>query len=79
MMSVYWRTPMDNLNFIKDIFSQDTGGGMDCDIIVLIDGTVIVLSEEAIVLYPNLESWEDNLKMQLGTIYRPQEVLDSAA
>lgn len=64
---------MEHRNFVKEVFTQDTGGGMMCDFILLKDGTVLVLSEEAIVLYPSLEAWEDDISQQIGTIFRPQE------
>ncbi len=53
------------------MYSQDTGGGFFCDIMVLDDGRVLVISEEAIVLYKNLKTWEDNPNQQEGVIYRP--------
>jgi hypothetical protein len=69
---------MENLNFVKQAFTQDTGGGMECDVLVLKDGTALVISEEAIVLYKDLEAWEENVTLQIGTIFRPQESQESA-
>lgn len=58
------------LSFVKSIYSQDTGGGFICDILELNDGHVLVISEEAIVLYRDLETWEDNPSEQEGVVYR---------
>lgn len=69
---------MDFLNFIQEIYTENTGGGIDCDVLVLRDGTVLVISEEAVVMYENLEAWEDNAAQQIGTILRPLESRDSA-
>ncbi len=59
-----------HLYYIRDTFSQDTGGGFLCDIMLLDDGCVLVISEEAIVMYKDLETWENNPKKQEGVIYR---------
>ena len=43
---------------------------------VLGDGTVLVVGEDSIVLYRNMEAWEDATeKGQVGTIYRPVNVM----
>lgn len=55
---------------IKDTYSQDTGGGMECDVLLLEDGTVLVISEEAIVLYQDTQAWEEGPSQQLGVIFR---------
>lgn len=57
--------------FIQSMYSQDTGGGFECDVLVLDDGRVLVISEEAIVLYKDLPTWEENPREQEGVIYRP--------
>lgn len=51
---------IEDFEYIKDFRSEDTGGGFVCDVLTLEDGTVLVISEEAIVLYSSLEAWEDN-------------------
>ncbi len=50
--------------------SQDTGGGLICDVLVLNDGSFLVISEEAIVLYKNEGVWEQPVGEQEGVIYR---------
>lgn len=59
------------LSYVRSMHSQDTGGGFICDVLELEDGRVLVISEEAIVLYKDLETWEDNPREQEGAIYRP--------
>lgn len=59
------------LNFIRSAWSEDTGGGFDCDVLELNDGRVLVISEEAIVLYRDLTAWEENPADQEGAIVRP--------
>lgn len=35
------------------------------------DGQVLVISEEAIVLYKDVDTWENNSVEQEGVIFRP--------
>jgi hypothetical protein len=53
------------------MYSQDTGGDFECDILILDDGRILVISEEAIVMYKDLDAWENNPADQAGVIYRP--------
>lgn len=63
--------PQDILQFVKNAFGEDTGGGFDCDVLELDDGTVLVISEDAIVLYRSLEAWENPApESTLGSIVR---------
>ncbi len=67
---------MDGMAFVKEAYREDTGGGFECDVMVLGDGTVLVVGEDSIVLYRNMEAWEDATeKGQVGTIYRPVNVM----
>lgn len=59
------------LFFVRSAYSQDTGGGFICDILELSDGRILVISEEAIVMYRDLNAWENDPRDQLGVIYRP--------
>lgn len=52
-------SPVSILRFVKEAYSQDTGGGFECDVFLLDDGTLLVISEDAIVLYPSEEDWEN--------------------
>lgn len=65
-------------SFIKEITSQDTGGGMDCDVVYLNDGTILVISEAAIVLYPDELSWEGSAATVIGTVLRASSELMQA-
>lgn len=58
------------LSYVKTMYSEDTGGGIECDVLILTDGRVLVISEDAIVLYNDLDAWEDNTGEQAGVIYR---------
>ncbi len=62
---------MDEMAFVKDMYSEDTGGGLACDVFLLADGTVLVVGEESIVLYKDVEAWEEpSGEGQVGTIVR---------
>lgn len=37
------RTEMDSMTFITEAYSEDTGGGLVCDVLVLADRTVLVI------------------------------------
>ena len=43
------------LEYIKDVSSWDSGGGIALDLIELKDGRVVAISDEAIVVYRNME------------------------
>lgn len=61
---------MENLNFIKDVYSEETGGGLECDVLRLDDNTILVISKEAIVLYPNISAWDGGRGATKATIFR---------
>lgn len=63
---------MDGMVFVREAYSEDTGGGFECDVMVLADGTVLVVGEDSIVLYASVEAWEENLvpEGQIGVIVR---------
>ena len=44
-----------DLEYIKDASSWDSGGGIALDLIELKDGRVVAISDEAIVVYRNIE------------------------
>lgn len=60
----------DHLVHVVDLVSQQTGGGIECDVLTLSDGSVLVISEEAVVLYPNFAVWEEGTEVQVGSIPR---------
>jgi len=59
--------------FVTEVRSEDTGGGFQCDVLVLADNTVLIVGEDSVVLYSSLEAWEQNLVPdgQVGAIVRP--------
>ena len=69
---------MDSMAFVKEAYREDTGGGFECDVLVLVDGTVLVIGEESIVLYRDCEAWENvSAEGQLAVIVRPvKEVVE---
>ena len=63
---------MDSMTFVKEAYREDTGGGFECDVFVLADGTVLVVGEESVVLYRDIEAWENvSAEGQVGAIFRP--------
>ena len=61
---------MTEMTFVKEMYTQNTGGWIMCDVLTLEDGTVLVISEEVIALYPSHDAWENHASEQLGEIYR---------
>ena len=61
-----------NLEFVRECYTEDTGGGFLCDVLILKDGTVLVFGEISIVLYEDLAAWDDSSR-QMGDIIRPVE------
>lgn len=59
------------LAYVQSMYSQDTGSDFVCDVLVLGDGQVLVISEEAIVLYKDVDAWENNPAEQEGGIFWP--------
>lgn len=63
---------MNDMTFVKEAYSEDTGGGFVCDVIVLADDTVLVIGEDSVVLYKDIATWEElSADSQIGTILRP--------
>lgn len=62
---------MPPLTYIGESYSQDTGGGFVCDVLLLNDGTVLVVGEDSVVLYKDVKAWEDDPNRQEGFIIRP--------
>lgn len=47
---------INNSNFIKDVETQETGGGMSLDFVYLKNGHILGISEDCVVLYDNISS-----------------------
>lgn len=68
---------MDQMTFVKEAYSEDTGGGFVCDVLVLTDGTVLVIGEDSVVLYRDIEAWDEGIaEGQVGTIFRSIRVVE---
>lgn len=61
-----------SLSYVRSSYSQDTGGGFICDVLFLDDGTILVIGEDSIVLYKDVEAWENDPSRQEGFIIRSQ-------
>lgn len=57
------------LEHIAEVSTWDSGGGQLLDLLTLKDGRVLVLSEDAIVLYNNMAEVEDGVAEERPTIY----------
>ncbi len=66
---------MNDMAFVREAYSENTGGGFECDVFVLGDGTLLVIGEDSVVLYKDREAWaEVSTEGQLGVIVRPVEI-----
>lgn len=54
---------------IAEIGSWDSGGGMVLDLVTLKDGRVLVISEDAVVLYESMGAVEAGEASERPTIY----------
>lgn len=45
--------------YILSVSSWDSGGGIMLDIVELADGRVLGITDESVVLYPNLDALQD--------------------
>jgi hypothetical protein len=63
-----------NATFVKEVGTEQTGGGVMVDSILLKDSPCVIgVSDDCIVLYKNLESFCGDESGQLGHIYFPVE------
>ena len=59
----------ETMSWIKQISSWDSGGGIELDIVELADGKVLAISEEAVVLYDNMDDLESGEGKERPTLY----------
>jgi hypothetical protein len=45
--------------YVRSVSSWDSGGGIIVDIVELADGRVLGITDESVVLYPNLDALQD--------------------
>lgn len=62
-------TNIDSLEHIADTATWDSGGGQILDLLTLKDGRVLVISEDAIVLYANMDDLETGEARERPIIY----------
>ncbi len=58
-----------NLEHIKEISTWNSGGGVMLDLITLKDGRVLVVSDDVVVLYENMEEVTDGEAKDRPLIY----------
>lgn len=56
-------------NHIDTVTTWDSGGGIALDLVTLKDGRVLVISEDAVVLYENMAEVQESEAKQRPTIY----------
>lgn len=49
---------INNCTFVKSVFTWDSGGGVEVDLIELNDGKILMISNEAVCIYKNMEDAE---------------------
>lgn len=57
------------LAHVAEMSTWDSGGGQLLDLIILRDGRVLVISEDAIVLYNNMAEVEEGIAGERPTIF----------
>lgn len=57
------------LEHVAEMSAWDSGGGQLLDLITLRDGRVLVISEDAIVLYNNMAEVEEGVADERPTIF----------
>jgi len=49
---------IENMDYISEVFSWDSGGNSMVDFVVLKDGKVLGINDECVVLYDSMEDFE---------------------
>ena len=62
-------TNIDSLEHLAEATTWDSGGGQVLDLLKLKDGRVLVISEDAVVLYANMKDVETGEARERPTIY----------
>lgn len=45
---------------VREVETQDTGGGCVVDVLTLVDGRVLVIADDAIALYASMAHWQQS-------------------
>jgi hypothetical protein len=57
--------------YIKQVYSWNSGGGIEIDIVELEDGSVLGITEESLVLYNSIEELQEGIVVNGNkTIFR---------
>lgn len=62
---------MDDMEEIGSVETWESGGGISLDLVRLKDGSILVVSEEAIVLYADQDDLIGGENVERPTIIRP--------
>lgn len=54
---------------VEDVSSWDSGGGIVLDLVTLKDGRVLAISDEAVILYRDIEDLQVNNPAERPTIH----------
>lgn len=57
------------LEHVAEVSTWNSGGGQLLDLITLSDGRVLVISEDAVVLYSNMAEVEEGIAEERPTIF----------
>lgn len=60
---------VDGFEHIAEATTWDSGGGQVLDLLILTDGRVLVISDDAVVLYESMEAVEAGEAVERPTIY----------
>ena len=58
-----------DLEWIKELGTWNSGGGLVLDMLTLKDGRILVVSEDAVVLYSSAEDLEEGEAKERPTIF----------
>ena len=56
------------LNYIKRVFTENTGGGSMVDFVELLDGQILGLNDECVVLYESMDAFYECLPINRQSI-----------
>ena len=56
------------MNYIKRVFTENTGGGTMVDFVELLDGQILGINDEYVVLYESLEAFYECLPINRESI-----------
>ena len=57
-----------SLNYIKRVFTENTGGGSMVDFVELLDGQILGINDECVVLFESLDAFYECLPINRQAI-----------